>query len=111
MTTQEEAFLSALAKYTLFLDKSLFFLIDDLMRHTKLVLSGAGIMISEYPNPEELKREIKELKKLIEELGQEDWELKELLENWKRFSCMGNMVSKQQYCWVNISTTMVMSPK
>ena len=80
MTTQEEAFLSALAKYTLFLDKSLFFLIDDLMRHTKLVLSGAGIMISEYPNPEELKREIKELKKLIEELGQEDWELKELLE-------------------------------
>lgn len=80
MTKQEDIFLSALAKYTLFLDKSLFFQIKDLQRHTKLVLSGAGIMISEYPNPKELEREIEELENLIEELGQEDWKLKELLE-------------------------------
>ena len=80
MTKQEDIILSALAKYTLFLDKSLFFQIKDLQQHTKLVLSGAGIMISEYPNPKELEREIEELENLIEELGQEDWKLKELLE-------------------------------
>ena len=80
MTKQEDIFLSALARYTLFLEKSLFFQIKDLQRHTKLVLSGAGIMISEYPNPKEWEREIEELENLIEELGQEDWELKEQLE-------------------------------
>lgn len=80
LTTDEMEFLSALAKYTMFFDRSLFFQIEDLRRHTELVLSGARIMISEYPNPEELKREIKELKQLIEELGQEDWDLRRLLE-------------------------------
>ena len=80
LTPDEESFLRALARYTLFLDKSLFFQIENLQQHTKLVLSGARIMISEYPNSKELEREIKELKNLIEELGQEDWKLKKQLE-------------------------------
>lgn len=80
LTPDEEAFLSALARYTLFLDKSLFFQIEDLRRHTELVLSGEVIMRSEFSNPDELQREIEELKKLIEELRQEDWKLRRLLE-------------------------------
>lgn len=80
LTPDEEAFLSALARYTLFLDRSLFFQIEDLRRHTELVLSGEGIMRSEFSNPDELQREIEELKKLIEELRQEDWKLRRLLE-------------------------------
>ena len=80
LTPDEEAFLSALARYTLFLDKSLFFQIDNLQRHTELVLSGEVIMRSEFSNPDELQREIEELKKLIEELRQEDWKLRRLLE-------------------------------
>ena len=62
LTPDEEAFLSALARYTLFLDRSLFFQIEDLRRHTELVLSGEGIMRSEFSNPDELQREIEELK-------------------------------------------------
>ena len=80
LTTDEMEFLSALAKYTMFFDRSLFFQIEDLRRHTGLVLSGEGIMRSEFSHPTELKREIKELKQLIEKLGQEDWDLKRLLE-------------------------------
>lgn len=80
LTTDEMEFLSALAKYTMFFDRSLFFQIEDLRRHTELVLSGEGIMRSEFSHPTELKREIKELKQLIEKLGQEDWDLKRLLE-------------------------------
>ena len=80
LTPDEEAFLSALARYTLFLDKSLYFQIEDLRRHTELVLSGEVIMRSEFSNPDELQREIEELKKLIEELRQEDWKLRRLLE-------------------------------
>ena len=37
LTQDEETFLQGLAKYKLFLDKSLFFQIEDLQRHTKLV--------------------------------------------------------------------------
>ena len=40
LTPSEETFLQGLAEYILFLDKSLFFQINDLQRHTKLVLSG-----------------------------------------------------------------------
>jgi hypothetical protein len=80
LTTDEMEFLSALAKYTMFFDRSLFFQIEDLWRHTELVLSGARNIRSEFSNPDELKREIEELKKLIEELRQEDWELRRLLE-------------------------------
>ena len=40
LTPNEEAFLQGLAEYILFLDKSLFFQINDLQRHTRLVLSG-----------------------------------------------------------------------
>lgn len=106
LTTDEMEFLSALAKYTMFFDRSLFFQIEDLRRHTELVLSGEGIMRSEFSHPTELKREIKELKQLIEKLGQEDWDLKRLLEERLEDLTLLNMVPTQQCCWVNISTTM-----
>ncbi len=80
LTPNEHLFLSLLAKHIVFFDRSLFFQIDDLRRHTELVLSGARNIRSEFSNPDELKREIEELKKLIEELRQEDWELRRLLE-------------------------------
>ena len=80
LTTDEMEFLSALAKYTMFFDRSLFFQIEDLRRHTELVLSGERIMRSEFSHPTELKREIEELKQLIEKLGQEDGDLRSFLE-------------------------------
>lgn len=89
LTREEMVFLSALAKHTMLFDRSLFFQIDDLRRHTNLVLSGAGVMRSEYPSVEELKREIEELERLIEELEQmikdldpqKDWDLIERLKD------------------------------
>ncbi len=40
LTKEEKVFMTGLAGYTMFLDKSLFFQINDLQRHTELVLSG-----------------------------------------------------------------------
>lgn len=70
LTPHEKVFLQGLAEYKLFLDKSLFFQIDDLQKHTELVLSGEKETAYryEFPDPDELKKEIEELEKMIKEL-------------------------------------------
>lgn len=70
LTPHEEVFLQGLAEYILFLDKSLFFQIDDLQKHTELVLSGeTGTAYRyEFPDPDELEKEIEELEKMINDL-------------------------------------------
>ena len=68
MTKQEDIFLSALARYTLFLDKSLFFQIDNLQRHTELVLSGEKYEHQAIPSKDKIEREIAELEKMIKDL-------------------------------------------
>lgn len=68
LTPDEEAFLSALARYTLFLDKSLFFQIDNLQRHTELVLSGEKYEHQAIPSKDKIEREIAELEKMIKDL-------------------------------------------
>ena len=70
LTPHEEVFLQGLAEYKLFLDKSLFFQIDDLQKHTELVLSGETETAYryEFSNPDELNKEIEELEKLIKDL-------------------------------------------
>lgn len=91
-TPSEEAFLQGVAEYVLFLDKSLFFQINDLQRHTKLILSGETETAcrSEFPNPDEINKEIEELEKMINELldkvQREDLqeENRGLLEIWER---------------------------
>lgn len=69
LTPDEEAFLSALAKYTLFLDKSLYFQIDNLQRHTELMLSGEKYEHQAIPSKDKIEREIAELEKMIKDLG------------------------------------------
>ena len=68
LTPDEEAFLSALARYTLFLDKSLYFQIEDLQRHTELVLSGEKYEHQAIPSIDKIEREIAELEKMIKDL-------------------------------------------
>ncbi len=69
LTPDEESFLQGLAKYKLFLDKSLFFQIEDLQRHTELVLSGRRIERDGFPSdPDEMGKEMSELYALIKEL-------------------------------------------
>jgi hypothetical protein len=80
LTPDEWSFLSALSDHILFFDRSLFFQVNDLRRHTRLVLSGMGAKRSEFPRPDELLHEINELKKLIEKLGPQDEALRKLLE-------------------------------
>ncbi len=88
LTPHEVVFLQGLAEYKLFLDKSLFFQIDDLQKHTELVLSGETETAYryEFPDPDELNKEIEELEKMIkkledmlktEKLSQEYWALLE----------------------------------
>lgn len=84
-------FLRGLAEHRLFLDKSLSFQINDLQRHTRLMLSGRWIDRYEFPPKDELYKEIEELDNLIksieERLGQshrEDQKLEELLNVCKR---------------------------
>ncbi len=91
LTREEMVFLSALAKHIMFLDKSLFFQIDNLRKHTELVLSGETETVyrHEFPDPDELNKEIEELEKMIEELEQmikdldpqKDWDLIERLKD------------------------------
>lgn len=68
LTRKEKTFLNALAGYTMPLDKSLFFQVADLQRHTKLVLSlnNGRFMHSEFPEREELEREFAELSKMLD---------------------------------------------
>ena len=68
LTSDEESFLRALARYTLFLDKSLFFQIDNLQRHTELVLSGEKPEYQALPSKDKIEREIAELEKMIKDL-------------------------------------------
>ena len=68
LTQDEWEFLNALAGHTMSFDKSLFFQIDDLQRHTELVLSGGGRFRQEFPDISEIEKEIDELDKLIKEL-------------------------------------------
>ncbi|MCR5193124.1 MAG: hypothetical protein K6D59_07460 [Bacteroidales bacterium] len=68
LESDAEAFLRGLAEYRLFLDKSLSFQINELQRHTKLVLSGKWIDRYEFPPKDEQKKEIEELDKLIKSL-------------------------------------------
>ena len=90
LTSDEESFLRALARYTLFLDKSLFFQIDNLQRHTELVLSGEKPERTELPSKSKIEREIAELEKMIKDLWdnlqrndvpEDNWGLYDL---WKR---------------------------
>ena len=92
LTQDEEAFLQGLAKYKLFLDKSLYFQIEDLQRHTKLVLcrNEGRYMRPEFPDKAKLEREIAELEKMILDVS-DKLERKELPEEyfgilnvWKR---------------------------
>ena len=91
LTSKEKAFLNALASYTMYFDKSLFFQIADLQRHTKLVLSRneGRFMRSEFPERADLGKEIAELEKIIQALSEKlkKEELPEeyygLLEIWK----------------------------
>lgn len=92
LTQDEETFLQGLAKYKLFLDKSLFFQIEDLQRHTKLVLSrnDGRYMRLEFPDRTKLEKEIAELEKMIQDVS-DKLERKELPEEyfdmlnvWKR---------------------------
>ena len=68
LTRKEKIFLNALAGYTMPLDKSLFFQVADLQRHTKLVLSmnGGRYTRSGFPEREELEREFAELSKMLD---------------------------------------------
>lgn len=68
LTPDEEAFLQGLAEHRLFLDKSLSFQVNDLQRHTKLMLSGKRIDRNEFPSSDDLKKEMEELDKLIKSL-------------------------------------------
>ena len=65
LTPREESFLQWLAEYVLFLDKSLFFQINDLQRHTKLVLSGRRIPPDKSLDLDEMIRSLSEIEVLM----------------------------------------------
>lgn len=100
LTPHEKVFLQGLAEYKLFLDKSLFFQIDDLQKHTELVLSGEKETAYryEFPDPDELKKEIEELEKMIKELegelSQKYWAL--LKEYRKRLEKLKEALDKMK---------------
>ena len=71
LTKNEHDFLSDLSSYTMNFDKSLSFCIDDLQRHTELVLSGEMPTRWEFPDGKGLDEEIEELENLIERLEKE----------------------------------------
>ena len=86
LTSEEESFLQGLAEHRLFLDKSLSFQVNELQRHTRLILSGRRMDRHEFPPKDELYKEIEELdtltKSLEDRLGQsvrEDRNLNELI--------------------------------
>lgn len=68
LTSKEVTFMQGLARHMLFLDKSLFFQIEDLQRHTKLVLSGKQVQREETTDGMELKHDLQVLEMLIEEI-------------------------------------------
>lgn len=94
LTSAEMNFLQKLASYKLLLDKSLFFQINDLQQHTKLILSGDLCPREKFPDTAEKEKELAELDKLIEEyadkleggeMGQEErTTTRKLLALWKK---------------------------
>ena len=71
LAPEEVAFLQGLARYKLILDKSLFFQIEALQRHTKLVLSGRRAEHSLFPDQVGVRREIAELEGVIKTLEEQ----------------------------------------
>ena len=67
LTAEEINFLQRLAAYRLLLDKSLVFQVNDLQRHTELVLSGDLLADDILPDIAKMEREVEELDKLIDE--------------------------------------------
>lgn len=67
LTAEERNFLQRLAAYKLPLDKSLVFQINDLQRHTELVLSGDLLPDDSIPDATGIEKELAELDKLIDE--------------------------------------------
>lgn len=67
LTQKEEAFMRDLARHMLFFDKSLFFQIEDLQRHTRLVLSGKQVQREETTDGMGLEHDLQVLEMLIEE--------------------------------------------
>ena len=75
LTPEEKTFLNALVTYTMPLDKSLFFQIADLQRHTKLEFSmnGGRFMNSELPGHDVLEKELAELAKVLDGFREKLW--------------------------------------
>lgn len=67
LTAEEINFLQKLAAHKLPLDKSLVFQINDLQRHTGLVLSGDLHPDDSIPDTAKMEREVEDLDKLIDE--------------------------------------------
>lgn len=67
LTSEEKSFLQKLAGYKLMLDKSLCFQINDLQRHTMLILSGNISSRKKFPDMADKEREIAELEAIIAE--------------------------------------------
>lgn len=67
LTSEEKSFLQKLAGCKLMLDKSLCFQINDLQRHTMLVLSGNISPRKKFPDRADKEREIAELEAIIAE--------------------------------------------
>ncbi|MBR6131408.1 MAG: hypothetical protein IKQ20_06080 [Bacteroidales bacterium] len=84
LTPEEKTFLNALVGYTMRLDKSLFFQIADLQRHTKLEFSmnGGRFKGSESPGRDVLEKELTELAKMLEDFRGKLWDDRLPEENW-----------------------------
>ena len=84
LTPEEKTFLNALVGYTMRLDKSLFFQIADLQRHTKLEFSmnGGRFKGSESPGRDVLEKELTELAKMLEDFREKMWDDRLPEENW-----------------------------
>mgnify|MGYP003466844213 FL=1 len=84
LTPEEKTFLNALVTYTMPLEKSLFFQIADLQRHTKLEFSmnGGRFKNSEIPEHDELEKELTELAKVLDSFREKLWYDKLPEENW-----------------------------
>lgn len=67
LTSDEVTFLRGVARHMLFFDRSLFFQIEDLQRHTKLVFSGERVQREEPTDNEGLEHDLRALEMLIEE--------------------------------------------
>lgn len=84
LTPEEKTFLNALVGYTMRLDKSLFFQISDLQRHTRLVfsLNGGRFKDSKLPQRDVLEKELTELAKMLEDFREKLWDDRLPEENW-----------------------------